>query len=415
MKNLDIIEKLLKKKNLSESDVKNPIITDMLNDIKERIANPNQKPLFTQQELEKMVKTITTDKNFLEDGVYTILSLLITAIKQDFQQNKNFSPVLHGKATDTVATMAGNLIVENPLNNTGTITKGEVKLVIEKFNELSGTLGVSTHKLLSTAVAAFTTLNHTGTTKRQANFTSISIPLKEYALQCGYDIIEHETATEEEAKAEALRTKRTLDNARRKVNKDLDILFSSTLSWTEKVRGKQGDYLDIRIVEAKGIKNGYIQLRFSQTFSEYLVQLPLTQYPVALLSIDERNNNAYTMGLKFTEHYNMDNNQIIGTAQLLKVKTLLEVTTLPNVNSSTVKRVGWETRIKEPFETALDVLTKCGLLEDWEYSHSKGIPMTDEEATNWKSYEDWTNTLIHFTLKETPNHKARLEAKTKKN
>ena len=331
--------------------------------------------------------------------------------QEDLQKPSSFLPVLHGKATDSIATMAGSRVEENRLNNTGIVESGEVRLVIEKFNELSGTLGVSTHKLLSTAVANFTAQNHTGTKARQANFTAINIPLREYALYCGYDVLEHETATEEEAKAEALRAKRALDNARRKINKDLAILFSSSLSWTEKVRGKQGDYMDIRLVEAKGVRNGYIQIRFSQTFSEYLIKLPITQYPVALLAVDERNNNAYAMGLKFTEHFNMDNNQIRGTAQLLKVKTLLELTTLPKADSSTVKRVGWETRIKEPFENSLDALTACGLLESWEYSHPKGEAMTDEEATNWGSYEEWANALIHFTLKDAPDHKARLEAR----
>ena len=331
--------------------------------------------------------------------------------QEDLQKSSSFLPVLHGKATDSIATMAGSLIEENKLNNTGVVTSGEVKLVIDKFNELSGTLGVSTHKLLSTAVASFTALNHTGTKARQANFTAVNIPLKEYALYCGYDVIEHETATEEEALKEAKRAENALKNARKKINKDLAIMFSSSLSWTEKVRGKQGDYMDIRLIEAKGIRNGFIQIRFSQTFSEYLVKLPITQYPVALLAVDERNNNAYALGLKCTEHFNMDNNQIRGTAQLLKVKTLLELTSLPAIEKVRAEGRRWEDRIKEPFENSLDALTACGLLENWEYSHSKGVTLTDEEATNWGSYEEWENTLIHFTLKDAPDHRARLEAR----
>lgn len=291
---------------------------------------------------------------------------------EKLQESGRYLPMLHGKATDSIATMAGSTIVENKLNNTGVVDTGEVKLVIDKFTELSGTLGVSTHKLLSTAVASFTGLNHTGNKAREANYTAVNIPLKEYALYCGYDVEEHTTETPEEAKAEATRAENSLKNARKKINKDLAILFSSSLSWKEKVRGKQGDYMDIRLIEAKGIKGGYITIKFSQTFSEYLVRLPITQYPVALLAVDERNNNAYSIGLKMAEHFNMDNNQRRETAQLLKVKTLLALTTLPSIDNSTVKRVGWENRIKEPFEKSLDALTACGLLEDWEYSHSKG-------------------------------------------
>ena len=123
-----------------------------------------------------------------------------------------------------------------------------------------------------------------------------------------------------------------------------------------------------------------------------------------------------------TEHFNMDNNQIRGTAQLLKVKTLLVVTSLPSIDAVRKQRRRWEDRIKEPFETSLDALTKCGLLEDWEYTRSKGIPLTDEEATSFGSFEEWTETLVKFTLADAPDHRARLErraeekkqAKTKK-
>ena len=169
--------------------------------------------------------------------------------------------------------------------------------------------------------------------------------------------------------------------------------------------------MDIRLLQAKGIKSGNIQLVFSNLFGEYLIKLPLNQYPVALLSLDERNITAYEVGLKMAEHFNIDNNQIIGTSQLLQVKSLLAVTNLPSIDSSSVKKNGWENRIKEPLETALDALTTCGLLADWRYSKSKGKELTDEEATSFMSYEKWKGTFIHFTLKDAPDHTARLEAR----
>ena len=326
-------------------------------------------------------------------------------------KNNSFLPMVHGKATDSIATMAGKIIEKNPLNNTGIIDTGEVKLVIEAFKKLSGTLGVSTHKLLSVAMANYTALNHTGTNRRENRYKEVNIPLKEYALNCGYDVIEHDTETEEEATKEALRAKRNLDNARRKINKDLSIMFSSKLTWKEKVRGKQGDYMDVRLIEAKGIRKGYVKIKFTQTFSDYLIGLPLTQFPVALLGVDERNGNAYTMGLKMAEHYSLDNNHIRGTSQLLKVNTLLSYTTLPPIEKVRAEGRRWEDRIKEPFENALDALTACNLLSDWEYSHPKGVAMTDEEATSWGSYEEWANSLIHFTIKDAPAPTKRLEAR----
>jgi hypothetical protein len=320
-----------------------------------------------------------------------------------------FLPVLHGKAMDAIARMSGSKPTPNPLNNTASIERGEVKLIINSLDTLSGTLGVSTHKLLSTAIASFTAQNHTGTGKdRSLREAKVAIPLKEYAIQCGYDVEEHPTDTPEEAAKEAKRAKNTLDNFRRKVKKDLELLYNASISWKEKVKGKEADFADIRILGGKGIRAGYINLEFTMSLAEYLIQLPLSQYPQALLLLDERNDNAYNIGLKMSEHYSNDNNQIRGTAQLLKVKTLLEYTSLPTISTIRKQRTSWEARIKEPFETALDALTACGLLEDWRYSHSKGAEMTDEEATNFKDFDEWAETLVYFTLRNAPNHAPRL-------
>lgn len=333
-------------------------------------------------------------------------------IAEEAQGQESFLPMLHGKATDAIATMSGKPLEENRLNQTASITSGEVKLVIREFNKLSGTLGVSTHKLLSTAVASFTSLNNTGLGKqRDIRSIRVSIPLKEYALKCGYDVTEHTTETPEEAEKEAKRASIQLENARKKIRKDIKLLRASSLTWEEKIKGKTGDFADIGILGAGGIRNGSINMEFTLSMAEYLIQLPLTQYPVALLAVDERNNNAYSIGLAMTEHYNLDNNHTKGTAQLLKVKTLLGYTNLPSIEDIRKQRRRWEDRIKEPLETSLDALTACGLLEDWRYSKSKGEELTDEEATSFTGFEDWAETLIYYTLKDAPDHTARLEAR----
>lgn len=317
----------------------------------------------------------------------------------------SFLPMLHGKATDAIATMAGKKATLNEISGAGTYESQEVKLVIQEFSELAGTLGVSTHKLLSTGVAFLTDSNHVGSSKRILDILRIAIPLKEYAEKCGYDVTPHDDTPEE-----ALRAKRQLDNARRKIKKDINLLLASTLTWEEKIRGKAGDFDSMHILGRGGIRSGYINLEFTQSMGEYLIQLPLTQYPVALLGVDERNTNAYSMGLAMAEHFNMDNNQVRGTAQTLTVETLLKYTNLSSYESIKMKR-GWEDRIKEPFENSLDVLTQCGLLSDWRYSGTKGAEFTDEEATSFTSYEDWVKTNVFYTLKDAPNHTPRLEAR----
>lgn len=314
--------------------------------------------------------------------------------------NNIFVAMLHGKATDSIAIMAGKKLVKNTFENSGQISNNDLKLIINGLSELCGTLGVSTHKLLSVAIAKFTELNHTGEKKRDLRNLNILIPLKEYALKCGYDTVEHPKMSKKESEIEKKRAENALRNARKKINKDLAVLYSSSLSWHEKIRGRQADYVDIRLIEAKGIRNGFINIKFTQTFGEYLVKLPITQYPTALLKLDERNNNAYVMGLKMSEHFNIKNNINSKNFNLLRVKSLLKFTSLPKISDNSVKKAGWENRIKEPFENSLDALTKCGVLETWEYRCRKG-KSDYREAPEFKNFEDWSNSILYFNLKDT--------------
>ena len=323
--------------------------------------------------------------------------------------SSSYMPMLHGKATDTMAEMVGRKFTENPITSTYSFKKGEVVLKFGNFKATS--LSMSTHKMLCMGIAALTEVNHVGTGKRQLKELSVSFSEQEYALMCGYDVIEHETNTPEEAKKEAARAKNEHDNARKKFQRDLKALHDASISWEEKVRGKVENFEDVHILQRKGIRNGYINMKFTDDIGGYLINMPITQYPTALLKLDERNTNAYSLGLRISEHYSMDNNIRRGTADLLKVKTLLAYTDLPKIEDVRSKGKGWEERIKEPFEKALDAITRCGLLKDWEYTHSKGVPMTDEEAAPFPFYEAWADAYIKFTLANAPDHTARLEAR----
>ena len=310
--------------------------------------------------------------------------------------------------------------IKSDLMGKQTVTSNDVVLGIEKALSL-GTLSTGTHKLLYKAISEFTAQNHMGKVSGIKSY-SVKFPLKEYALQCGYDIEERPTSTPEEAEQEKKRVKNTLDNFRKKVKKDIGLLLSFRLTWEENIKGKPYYFDSMNVMGRGTIKNSIVDIEFTVSMAEYLVQLPLSQYPVALFGVDERNSNAYIIGLKMAEHYNNDNNLIAGTANLLKVKSLLAYTSFPDLDTVREIGQGWTSRIKEPFESALDVLTQSGVLADWRYSYSKGAEMSDTEATNFESYEEWADTLIYFELKSPVDHTERLakiadkkkEAKSKK-
>lgn len=326
-----------------------------------------------------------------------------------------YLPMAHGKVTDALAFMSTRHAVIDRITGNATIDKLGVQLVILKLKELQTTLGISTDKLLSTAIASFTKQNDFRHIKTQPLKRDVEIPLKEYAQLLGYDVQEHETSTPEEAEQERKRAKNQLDNARKAIRKDLDIIHASTLTWEEPVKGKARDFARISLVTYTGIKNGVIKISFSPEIATYLAERNIiTQYPTKLLKISGRQPTPYYIGRKLAEHYNIDNNQIRGTYDRISIPALLAVTDLASYEEvQKTDRGHWVERIKEPLENALDTLTKEGILTDWKYTHARGIDLTEEEAYTITSYEDFAKLYLHFTLADTVDHTERIEAKQK--
>lgn len=344
-------------------------------------------------------------------------------------QNATFFPTVHGKATDIIARMSSRGLATDPFTGDLSIDKDDVIMTIEAFNKLAGAIGIGAHKLLMAGLINFTANNNISKGEGYSGKINyeVSIPLKEYAKRCGYEVdpVISKKTTEAEASKEKKRAANALKDARKKISKNLEILANSSLTWKEKVKsttkGKDGkekikyldrDYVKVSIIGTRGIKDGYISMVFDPVFSKYLLMLPVTQYSAALWPIDERNSNAYNIGLKLCEHYNMDSNHIRKTAQTLKVQTILEYTNLPSIDTVREQHLSWQDRIKEPFEAALDTLTG-GLLKDWKYCHAKGVDLTDDEAS-FKDFETWKETRLQFTLKDAPDHSARLQKKTER-
>ena len=318
----------------------------------------------------------------------------------------------HGKATDAIAFMSTRNAEIDRITGNASLDKFGVQLVILKLKELQASLGISTDKLLSAAIAAFTRQNDFRHSSREPR-REVSLDLKLYAQALGYDVLEHEASTPEEAEREKKRAKAQLDNARTAIKKDLDVIHASVVKWEEPIKGRVKDFDRISIVSRTGIRNGEIRISFSPEIADYLIERNLiTQYPVKLLSIDNRNPNAYYIGRKLAEHFFIDNNQIRGTNDRIGIPALLAVTNLPSYEEvQKTDRGHWAERIKEPFERALDSLTEEGVLQDWKYTHAKGIELTEEEAYNITSYSDFIQLYLRFTLTDTVDQSERIEAK----
>jgi len=321
-----------------------------------------------------------------------------------------FLPMYHGKPTTALATMSSRKAEVNKITGGAVIESKGVKLIMQEFTNIKGTLGINTHKLFNVGITSFTALNNEADAAKKNIEYKVSIPLEDYCLKCGYDILEHAKATKEEQTKEKRRAANALKDAKKRIRRDLEVLSSSRLSWEEPNRRfkDKGDFNNIALIGSYGIRQGYIYMVFDPLFSEYLVKLPITQYPLALLGVDARNPTAYNIGLKMATHYSMDNNQIKGTYNLLKVKTLLAATDLPPYEEVVLSRKGWEERLKEPLENAMDHLTQINFLSDWRYSKSKGETLEDTGA-DFTDYETWADTLVQYDIANAPNHNDRIK------
>ena len=349
----------------------------------------------------------------------------IDYLKKDKEPFSDFYYMYHSKPTNALISMSSkNAKSKDLYGKNAIIEKDDVKLEIIDFNSIRGALGVSTNKLLSAALIEFTKQNtEADLTKNNIN-TRVSIPLKDYALACGYEVEEKITKNmnKEEIEKEKERASNALKYARKQINKDLNILFASKVSWKEtSKRFKNKDFMDYRFIVGKGIRKGRIHIEFYSGFSDIMVQQAITPHPLALFKVDAGKPTAYAIGRKMATHYGMNNNIIKGTYNRLKVQTLLYVTDLPTLENVRQSRNSWYERIKEPLENALDHLTskEVNFLKDWTYCKPLGKTMTKEEAnfTN-KPFEEWANTLILFEVVDAPSYKDRLkqlEEKKKEN
>lgn len=332
---------------------------------------------------------------------------IITADSAIFKANM---PMYHGKATDALAALSSKALSENPIADKAIMqtAEGDFKIVIQDFSKLKGKPSINVHKMLVAGIGEFTQINNYGGGKVNP---SITIPFDEYARKLGYKIDEQPTDTPEAAAKEKKRAAEARKTAKKRIGRDLELLQAMRWTWREKVKGKVGDFDSILLLERVAIKRGYIIMEFGRNMANYLKQLPLTQYPEGLLSVDARKGNAYRLGLKMAEHYNMDNNQVAGTANRLKVSTLLKVTELPTIESLQHEKQDnsrqWYTRIKEPFETALDEITGK-VITDWQYTKAKGEPLTEAEAYTIADYETFSGLYVQFELLDAPEHEERL-------
>lgn len=271
---------------------------------------------------------------------------------------KDYYPALHGAATDKLALLCGQKGEADIFTGRRTVTGNELTLELGQEP-----LHISTHKLLSATVTVFT---------RDTARTSVSFTLREYAALLG-----------------AGSGKTQLDNLRRTVSRDLKILSEITLSWEESIGGRTESFKEVRLFESCSLHWGTVSLSFTERFAAYLVSRPLTQYPRALFTVDERSRSCYTIGLKLALHAFNKGLIAKGTAGSLRVRSLLKWSALPDIETLRRRGKSYNEKLRTPFEQALRDLQKCGLLTSFGYRDPPPKPC---------DYSVWSELIVDFDM-----------------
>ena len=294
-----------------------------------------------------------------------------TLFPESPQIQSTFSTTRQGTATNQLTKTKANKnnTVIDPITGTANLTSGDFIVTMPNFNTLTE-LKTSTHKLLDAITVAFT--------ESGAKSHIVTLSLEEYMNKC-------ELKDRKEARKQALA--------------DLETLFNARISFKEKRKNEQDlNYMDIRLCEAVGIRNGIINFSISNTFYNILLGYPIMPYPSQLWKLSAKYNpNSYYLLRKISEHKNMNNGK--KNEDVISVKTLLEATpVLPTYADVMESDRKVSSRIIDPFERDMNALDDTLV---WQYCHRNNTPLTDEELTGF-DYETFASLLIKIKWKVYP-------------
>lgn len=304
--------------------------------------------------------------------------------------------MLNGTATNRLAVIGRSAKpTRTNLLDEATIENGDLKVFIEKYSDKKS-LKVGTIKLLDLLAVELAKVNHFREKDTSKIQTTVTFSLDDYMGYLGIPNPENPNARKE---------------ARKKLKEGLDTIYSTSLEWEEKSGKEVKSYAKMRIAEAHGIKRGIVSFTFTKSMASYLNQAYIMQYPLDLLSISERNPNAYPIARKLALHHSIDNNYKKGTANIISVAKLLEsAPEIPSIEAVRKVNGSWSERIRGSLEKALDALE--GIVS-WEYSNSNSVPLTDKQL-ELSDYETFIKLFVKFDIKGAPDPTERLKKKKKK-
>ena len=331
-------------------------------------------------------------KNDTEEYKHTLefITVAIRNKEEIIKQEKNkldelsFCKIRQGTATNTLSSIISNKKKKTSeiFDDIAIVKKGEFSAEILNHSKITG-IRTSTHKLLDEFMNCFTEGN-------QKNLI-VSLPLSTHMQIRG------------------LKDER---KARQQIKEDLATLSNIQFSFTQKIEGKPQNFFNIKIIGSHGIENSIIKASFDSAFYNIILKYPFMSMPRSFFALSDKNNpNSYHLGRRITLHKNMNYGK--KNEDIISVRTLLEACpNLADYEEIRKKKQQYTQKIIDPFERDMNALEEE---LTWEYCHSNGTPLTEEELENF-NYDIFINLLIKVHWKHYPDReiKTTKKAETKR-
>lgn len=189
-------------------------------------------------------------------------------------------------------------------------------------------------------------------------------------------------------------------NARNQICQGLNNLYNLSIKMLKSDRDNRSDFFESRIIQSKSIRNGYIEVIFSDLFIQILNKRKWMNFPNQLFRIkDKINPYSHYFLKKIAEHKNMNHNK--NNEDILTIKTILgSCMSFPKYEE--VKNIGGITqRIKLPFYRDMDALSDTLTYSLKDDNHNE---ITREKA-NSMTYDDFVNLRVCIIWLAYPDRK----------
>ena len=384
-----------------------------------KIDNELQQPsLFPQTEEDK--QAIETEQTL--NAAREVLAHAQGAALIDRLEYLATAPIAQGAGYNAFqyATEKNSEVDKDEYTLTMTRKKAGLKVTLTNYNELVARWRPSAKKLFDFTVIRLTEQNH--------------FPAGYMANQAG--VIDYKkdnpninrvirfTLAEWQAAQGTPMTKSSEDETRERVKADLQTILYTTLEWEEVTKRtgrkpkaatvvnpdgttsevkpvqtprKRRHWKGVNLATSAELKDNQIEIAITPEMANYLLNSYITQYPTGLLTLDDRNPNAYAIGRKLAEHYYNESNRRNNRNSLLSVAALLECTDLPTAEYVKANAKGdYKRLIIAPFLAALKATEKAIGLQ-WSFANAGGNPIQPNQHPESK-IKDFADVYILFSL-----------------